>query len=288
MIYSMTGFAVAAAELPHGSLNVELRSVNHRYLEVQFRLPDELRVLETAMRELIAGRLSRGKVECRLNFMPRAAGSGELQLNADLLQQLLRLNRAVQVHSPDSQTLRVADVLRWPGMLGAEGAPLDGLREPALELLKRALGELSATRGREGEKLKAMLLQRVAQMGQLAAGVAPRLPVLLAAYQEKLAARLREALGTSDDERVRQELALFAQKIDVDEELSRLQTHLSEVERILAAGGAVGKRLDFLMQELNREANTLGSKSVAAELSQVSMELKVLTEQMREQIQNIE
>jgi uncharacterized protein (TIGR00255 family) len=278
MIYSMTGFAVAAAEVPHGTLNLELRSVNHRYLEVQFRLPDELRALETAMRELIAARLSRGKVDCRLSFAPLAAGTGELQLNTDLLQQ----------QSPDSQSLRVGEVLRWPGMLGPESVPLEGLKEPALELCRNALDELSSTRGREGEKLKAMLLQRIVHMRHLAAGVAPRLPKLLAAYQEKLAGRLREALGTSDDERVRQELALFAQKIDVDEELSRLQAHLSEVERILDTGGAAGKRLDFLMQELNREANTLGSKSVAAEVSQVSMELKVLIEQMREQIQNIE
>jgi uncharacterized protein (TIGR00255 family) len=288
MIYSMTGFAVAAAEVPHGTLNLELRSVNHRYLEVQFRLPDELRALETAMRELIAARLSRGKVDCRLSFAPLAAGTGELQLNTDLLQQLLHLNRVVQAQSPDSQSLRVGEVLRWPGMLGPESVPLEGLKEPALELCRNALDELSSTRGREGEKLKAMLLQRIVHMRHLAAGVAPRLPKLLAAYQEKLAGRLREALGTSDDERVRQELALFAQKIDVDEELSRLQAHLSEVERILDTGGAAGKRLDFLMQELNREANTLGSKSVAAEVSQVSMELKVLIEQMREQIQNIE
>jgi uncharacterized protein (TIGR00255 family) len=288
MIYSMTGFAVADAEVPHGTLNLELRSVNHRYLEVQFRLPDELRMLETAMRELIAARLSRGKVDCRLNFAPLAAGTGELQLNTDLLQQLLHLNRTVQAQSPDSQSLRVGEVLRWPGMLGPESVSLEGLKEPALALCRSALDELSATRGREGEKTKAMLLQRIVQMRQLAAGVAPRLPKLLAAYQEKLAGRLREALGASDDERVRQELALFAQKIDVDEELSRLQAHLTEVERILDAGGAVGKRLDFLMQELNREANTLGSKSVATEVSQVSMELKVLIEQMREQIQNIE
>ena len=288
MIYSMTGFAAVAAEVPHGTLNLELRSVNHRYLEVQFRLPDELRALEGAMRELIAARLSRGKVDCRLNFVPLAVGTGELQLNTDLLQQLLHVSRTVQAQSPDSQSLRVGEVLRWPGMLGPESVPLEGLKEPALELCRSALDELSATRGREGEKTKAMLLQRVVQMRQLAAGVAPRLPKLLAAYQEKLAGRLREALGTSDDERVRQELALFAQKIDVDEELSRLQAHLTEVERILDAGGAVGKRLDFLMQELNREANTLGSKSVAAEVSQVSMELKVLIEQMREQIQNIE
>jgi uncharacterized protein (TIGR00255 family) len=284
----MTGFAVATRELEQGALTLELRSVNHRYLEVMFRVPDEFRVLEPVMREAIASHLNRGKIDCRLSFTAAAPTAGPQQLNTELLQQLAELNRVVQSQLPESAPLRVIDILRWPGILGQQGGALENQLEGCAALLQSALGDLVATRQREGEKLKILLLQRLEQMGVLIAGIAPRLPQLLAAHEEKLAARLREVLGSSDDDRVRQELALFAQKIDVDEELSRLRAHISEVRRVLDKGGVAGKRLDFLMQELNREANTFGSKSVATETSQVSMELKVLIEQMREQIQNIE
>ena len=288
LIYSMTGYAVVTQEVPHGSLNLELRSVNNRYLDIQFRLPDEFRLLESVMREFLATRLSRGKVDCRLSFS-RSAGTEELQqINPELLQKLLELDRTVKVALPDARSLSVADILRWPGMLGADALPAGNLREPCMELLRVALDEFVAARAREGEKLKAMLLERLDKMRQLTTAVSPRIPALLAAFQEKLTMRLREATVNCDDDRIRQELILFASKIDVDEELSRLQTHLDEVERILVKGGAVGKRLDFLMQELNREANTLGSKSADAEVSKVAMELKVLIEQMREQVQNLE
>lgn len=288
MIYSMTGFAAVSTELAQGTLNLELRSVNHRYLEIQFRLSEEFRMLEPAMREAIAKQLTRGKVDCRLNYTERESGQNLLEINTGLLQQLAEINRQIQERIPDSQSLRVLDILKWPGMLGPETPAAESLRETSRALLQQALEELSGTRAREGEKLKELLLQRVAQIEELIATVSPKIPELLKTHQEKLAARLQEAMGSSDDDRIRQELALFAQKIDVDEELSRLKTHLSEVKRVLGAGGTVGKRLDFLMQELNREANTLGSKSVATDISQVSMELKVLIEQMREQIQNIE
>ena len=288
LIYSMTGYAVVTREVPHGSLNLELRSVNNRYLDIQFRLPDEFRSLESVMRELLTARLSRGKVDCRLSFS-RLAGTGDLQqINPELLQKLLELNNTVRAALPDARSLGVADILRWPGMLGVDTLPAEDLREPCLELLRVALDEFAAARAREGEKLKAMLLERLGRMRQLTTEVAPRIPALLAAFQEKLTLRLREAMVNCDDDRIRQELALFAGKIDVDEELTRLKTHLDEVERILLKGGAVGKRLDFLMQELNREANTLGSKSADAEVSKVAMELKVLIEQMREQVQNLE
>ena len=288
LIYSMTGYAVVTREVPHGSLNLELRSVNNRYLDIQFRLPDEFRSLESVMRELLTARLSRGKVDFRLSFS-RLAGTGDLQqINPELLQKLLELNNTVRAALPDARSLGVADILRWPGMLGVDTLPAEDLREPCLELLRVALDEFAAARAREGEKLKAMLLERLGRMRQLTTEVAPRIPALLAAFQEKLTLRLREAMVNCDDDRIRQELALFAGKIDVDEELTRLKTHLDEVERILLKGGAVGKRLDFLMQELNREANTLGSKSADAEVSKVAMELKVLIEQMREQVQNLE
>ena len=288
MIYSMTGFAAASAELPGGSLNLDLRSVNHRYLEVQFRLNDEFRTLEPAMREAIGKQLTRGKVDCRLGYTPIADGQRPLHLNTVLVQQLVQLDAAVRDYSPGSVALSVSDILRWPGVIAAEEASAERLHETCLGLLQTALDDLSASRQREGEKLKQMILDRVAQMEVLANQAKPRIPGLVATFQERLATRLKEAGVNCDDDRIRQELALFAQKIDVDEELSRLQAHLSEVKRVLQASGAAGKRLDFLMQELNREANTLGSKSVDAEISQVSMEMKVLVEQMREQIQNIE
>ncbi len=287
-IYSMTGYAVVARELPQGSLNLELRSVNNRYLDIQFRLPDEFRLLEVTMREFLTARLNRGKIECRVSFSGIASTEDLQHINADLLQKLLALNRTVRAALPDAHGLEVADILRWPGMLRANSLPAESLREPCLELLAVALHELAAARAREGEKLKVVLLERLSRMRSLAAEVAPRIPALLVAFQEKIKARLHDAMINCDDERIRQELTLFAGKIDVDEELSRLQAHFEEVERVLRKGGAVGKRLDFLMQELNREANTVGSKSVDAEVSKISIELKVLIEQMREQVQNLE
>jgi uncharacterized protein (TIGR00255 family) len=288
MIYSMTGYAVVTKEVPRGSLNLELRSVNNRYLDIQFRLPDELRLLEASMREFLAVRLNRGKVECRLSFFQLMGAADPLRINANLLQKLLELDRTVRVALPDARGLEVADILRWPGILGADSPSAEDLCEPCMQLLHAALDEFAAARAREGEKLKAILLERLGKMRRLTADVSPRIPALLAAFQEKIRSRLQEAMINHDDDRIRQELLLFTSKIDVDEELSRLQTHLDEVERVLSSGGAIGKRLDFLMQELNREANTIGSKSVDAEVSKISLELKVLIEQMREQVQNIE
>jgi uncharacterized protein (TIGR00255 family) len=205
-----------------------------------------------------------------------------------LLQRLAELERDVRAVMPAAQPLRSGEVLRWPGMLGDAATAADALREPCLALLREALSELCATRLREGGKLRDMILERVAKMQALVDRVAPLLPQAIAAYQEKLAARLREALASNDDERIRQEIAVFGIKVDVAEELNRLAAHLQEVKRVLEAGGAAGKRLDFLMQELNRETNTLGSKSVSREVSESVIELKLLIEQMREQIQNIE
>ncbi len=288
----MTGYAAASAELDSGSLTLELRAVNHRYLDIQLRMPDELRVFEGAMREAISAQLQRGKVECRVNFAARTAQSGAT-LNRGLLLQLAAWNREVQDELPEARSLSVADVLRWNGVLETPTASADELRAALLDLLQEALLEFSASRAREGEKLKDFLLQRVEKIESLRDGVIPHVPAAIAAYEQKLTARLREAMQSAPandvlDERIRQEITLFASKIDVDEELSRLASHLTEMRRILVQGGAVGKRLDFLMQELNREANTLGSKSVDAEVSRSAMEMKILIEQMREQIQNLE
>jgi uncharacterized protein (TIGR00255 family) len=288
MIYSMTGYAVASAELDSGSLSLELRSVNSRYLDLQLRMPDEFRTFEPALREAISAQLTRGKTECRINFSSRSASNSGAQLNQPLLQQLAKWNNEVRQTIPEAQSLTVNDVLRWNGMLESAAANTEELQSSLMELMQKVLVEFSAARAREGEKLKDFLLLRVEQIETLRAAVAPHVPAAIAAYEEKMRARLREALGGNDDERVRQEITLYASKIDVDEELSRLHSHLTEMRRILAKGGAVGKRLDFLMQELNREANTLGSKSVDAEVSRTAMEIKILIEQMREQIQNLE
>jgi len=288
MIYSMTGFATAATEQETGSLTLDLRAVNHRYLDLQLRVPDEFRSLEPVLRETIASQLTRGKIECRITFAARQSEQNPAQLNRILLRQLAQWNDEVRAVLPDARCLGVADVLRWNGVLQSATLSADTQRIAVLELLQQVLLDFAAAREREGDKLKEFLLQRVTQVETLCTGVAPRIPAAVAAYEEKLAVRMRAVLQGDDNERLHQEISLFASKIDVDEELSRLRTHLIEMKRVLAQGGTVGKKLDFLMQELHREANTLGSKSVDAEVSRASMEMKLLIEQMREQIQNIE
>ena len=286
MISSMTGYAASSIELSGLNLALDVRSVNSRYLEIQFRMNEELRALEPLLRERIAQQVQRGKLECRVTLNSAALAPTQ-QLNVSLLERLASLGEQVRAHLPEVAPMSLADVLRWPGMLDDSTRQQD-LAQPCLALLDTVLREFKASRQREGDKLKQHLLQRVTAMEVQIARVAPRLPELVRAYQAKLVARFTEVLGSADDERIRQEIALFAQKIDVDEELTRLATHLKEMRRILDDNGAAGKRLDFLMQELNREANTLGSKSVSVETTQVAMELKVLIEQMREQIQNLE
>lgn len=288
-IYSMTGYAVCARELAgSGTLTVEIRAVNNRYLDIQFRLPEELRAIEPALRELLAAKLTRGKIECRITLAASVATPAAPELNEAMLQQLAALNAQVLKVFPQAGSLRAADVLRWPGVSSADTLPAEALRNACREATAEALGEFMAARAREGAKLKDAILQHASTIEQRVAEVAPRLPAAIAAFQEKLAQRLKEALGSADDERIRQEIVLYAGKIDVDEELTRLKTHIAELRRILGKGGAAGKRLDFLMQELNREANTLGSKAADIEITRVSMDLKLLIEQMREQIQNIE
>ncbi|HJV28781.1 MAG TPA: YicC/YloC family endoribonuclease [Aromatoleum sp.] len=288
MIHSMTGFAVQTRDLGQVSLNLELRSVNSRYLDLFFRIGDELRQAEPALRELITGRLTRGKVECRLNLHTNGAAPRNLALNAGLLDQLREAQARVRASLPEASPLSVSEVLRWPGMLADDGVGFNELQPALLEMARAALDEFVATRRREGEKLATMITERLVRMRELVALAQPRVPEIVADYQERLSTRLREAVASLDEDRIRQEVALFAQRIDVAEELSRLTAHLEEVARILKAGGAAGKRLDFLMQELNREANTLASKSAATDITGVAMEMKVLIEQMREQVQNIE
>jgi uncharacterized protein (TIGR00255 family) len=287
-IQSMTGYAAASRDVGRAILHLELKSVNSRFLDLAFRIADDLRFMEPQLRELIGGRVQRGKVECRLNLLPAVAAPREATLNQTLMAQLASWQSAVHGVFPDAAPLAVADVLRWPGVLGDETLAADSLQQECMTLAQTLLDDLVASRGREGAKLAAMLSERVVRMRELVADVAPKIPLQVAEYQEKLANRLREALASSDEERIRQEVGLFAARIDVAEELSRLSAHLDEVARVLGRGGAAGKRLDFLMQELNREANTLASKSVSNELTAIAVELKLLVEQMREQVQNIE
>ncbi|TCW29538.1 YicC/YloC family endoribonuclease [Gulbenkiania mobilis] len=288
MIQSMTGFAAVSREFAGGVLTLELRAVNHRYLDIQMRLPEELRVIESQLREAIAAKVSRGKLECRIGLNQSEATQPTLELNREYVARLVGVAAEVQDLAPQAKGLSVGELLRWPGVLQTNTLAPEELHRLCFESLNRGLADFNASRSREGEKLRDILNERVAGMEQIITSVKPRLPEILDNYMNKLSARLREAVDNVDDDRLKQEFALFAQKIDVDEELSRLSSHLSEVKRILKAGGQAGKRLDFLMQELNREANTLGSKSVSTETTQASVELKVLIEQMREQIQNIE
>ena len=288
MILSMTGFAAAAAELPGISLAVELRSVNHRYLDVTIKLPDELRTLEPVLRERLAAAQKRGKVECRVSLARIVGAAGTLALNIERVQQLRDAAAGIARTIPGTPPLTTADILRWPGVMVDATISAEALAEQIDQLVQQALSELTSARAREGSKLRAVLEERCADIETQLARIAPRMPALHVAYMEKLGGRLREAGLEPNDERLKQELALFATRIDVAEEVARLTTHVAEMRRVLGQGGTVGKRLDFLAQELHREANTLGSKSVDAELSQVSLELKVLIEQMREQVQNLE
>jgi len=288
MTTSMTGFAAHSLNLEHASVNIDLRSVNQRYLELHFRLADEFRPLEPQLRELINQRLARGKVECRIGLMPLPAASQDNGLNPGVLERLAQWQTEVLQRLPDSPPLSVNEILRWPGAVPTATLSPEELNEAALAGLRATLDELVESRRREGAKLKQHILERLAAAEVQVATLRPLLPALAAAQRDKLAERLRDALGEAGHERLAQEVALAAQKADIDEELSRLATHFAEVRRVLDQAGAVGKRLDFLMQELHREANTLGSKSVALETSRVSLELKVLIEQMREQVQNVE
>ncbi len=288
MIHSMTGYAALQRDLGAAIIHLELKSVNSRYLDINFRLGEELRFLEMPLRELIATRVGRGKFECRGGLLPAATGMRDLAPNAELLNQLAGLQTKVQAVLPQATPLSVAEILRWPGVLGEQSLDAETLQRECLALAGAALDEFSATRAREGEKLASMILERVARMHELVRQAGPLLPLALTDYQERLSTKLREAVANLDEERIRQEIGVYATRIDVAEELSRLTAHLGELERVLQKGGAVGKRLDFLMQELNREANTLSSKSVCKDITVIALEMKLLIEQMREQIQNLE
>ena len=305
----MTGFALARRDHRVGAIVLEIRSVNSRYLDPQFRLSDELRAGEAILRESITAKVARGKLDVRY-YIHRNAGASESVIAADrLLVQLEALDRSVRAKLPDARPLSVNEVLHWPGVLESGDIAVDEVLTLTKELAVDALDQLALARAREGERLAAAILERVTTMEAIAERLQPAVPRLVEAHQQKLEQRLAAALGIVFDaadetgagqaaastvtraealDRIRQEITLYGTRIDVSEELSRLAGHLAEVRAILKRGGAVGKRLDFMMQELNREANTLGSKSAAAELADAAVELKLAIEQIREQVQNLE
>lgn len=284
----MTAFTRQQIEQEWGSLVWEIRSVNHRYLETSVRLPDTFRGLENRIREAVRKRLSRGKVECQLRFQATESSNVNIAINLDLVEQLLQANREIQSQFGSESTINSMDVLRWPGVIADRQLDLGKIEEEAHTLFMTALDDLVATRSREGSDLQGFLQQRIDSIRFVVAETREKMPEILAAQRQNLLDRLAELKAELEPARLEQEVALLAQKADVDEELDRLDSHLGEVERVLLASGQKGRRLDFLMQELNREANTLSSKSVVAETTRGAVELKVLIEQMREQIQNIE
>lgn len=287
MIRSMTAFATCERAVAGGQLACELRAVNHRFLELSVRAPEELRAAEGAMRERVAQRVSRGKVDLGFRLRTDASARSELSVNEGLLAQLSLLARKHHGQFP-GMTVDFVDLLRYPGVVEDAQPDAAGLQAAALSLLDETLAEFVAAREREGAKLAAVMRERVDGIERIAAQVREWLPEIRAALRARLDARLADLKQPLDPGRLEQEIVLNLQKMDVDEELDRLASHVAEARRVLALPEAVGRRLDFLMQEFNREANTLGSKSVDARTTQAAVELKVLIEQLREQVQNLE
>lgn len=288
MICSMTAFARADAETEVGVFSWELRAVNHRYLEISTRLPEELRHLEGVVRERVGAKVNRGKVDCTLRFKPGTAAGTQLSINEDLLQRLLSVMAVVAQRAPQCGTPTALDILHWPGVLNMEELNKEAIQSRALALLADVLKDFHATRQREGAKLKDVILSRCDALDERVGAVRQRLPELAPRMRQRLSERLAAIKEELDSHRIEQEIAIFAQKIDVAEELDRLDVHLAETRRVVAEGGAVGRRLDFLMQEFNREANTLASKAGDVDVTRAAVDMKVLIEQMREQVQNIE
>lgn len=302
-ISSMTGYATATRETDAGTVTIELKSVNSRFLDLQFRINDELRAVEPLLREAIMARVARGKVECRLSFGRKVAGGGKQALNDALLDSLTAWQDQIRSRFRDASPLSVNELLRWPGMLEEAELGPEALQLAVTAALQPVLDAFIESRTREGTALEAMLLSRIDDMEAIVQRITPLIPQIISQFQQKATERLQEALGLALHgntppaaalpreealERIRQEVTLYGIRIDIAEELSRLSAHLAETRHILKKGGQVGKRLDFMMQELNREANTIGSKAAAKELSDASMALKLLIEQMREQVQNLE
>ncbi|MEW5757510.1 MAG: YicC/YloC family endoribonuclease [Pseudomonadota bacterium] len=288
MINSMTAFARAEAQGDWGAMSWELKSVNHRYLDVTVRLPEELRLLEPAVRERLAERLQRGKVECQLRFQVGEAALARFTVNEKLAKELSHASRLVDSLLYNPSPVNSLDLLRWPGVLTVQAPDPELLQRQAMALLDQALKDLSAARAREGARLQELVVQRCQAMQEITRAIRARLPQVQAQFRAKLEEKLAELKIQFDEGRLEQEVVLLVNKSAIDEELDRLETHLIEVNRIFQQGGACGRRLDFLMQEFNRESNTIASKSADKEITRHALDLKVLIEQAREQIQNVE
>lgn len=300
-IYSMTGYAVTTRETAAGTITVELKSVNSRFLDLQFRINDDLRAVEPLLREAIVGRIARGKVECRLSFGRKTSTDAAQKLNEETLLSLRNLEQQILTQFPNAAQMTTNELLRWPGVIEEAQIGQETLQAEVLATMKETLEAFVVSRAREGASLHDVVTARIDTMEEIVKRVTPLVPQVIAQFQQKAIGRLQEALGIAIDnntvanpsreeimERIRQEVTLYGIRIDIAEEIARLSTHLTETRHILKKGGQVGKRLDFMMQELNREANTLGSKAAIKELADASMELKILIDQIREQIQNLE
>jgi len=288
MIRSMTAFALASSEQAGAELTWELRSVNHRYLEVFVRLPEELRAMEPLVRERVTARLGRGKLECVLRCSWAPAQATVLEIDKPRLKAVLNACREIETRSSEATSPGVMELLRWPGVVREPEPDTGAAQQHALELLDEALDELVATREREGEQIKGLLSVRLEGVDTQVAKARARLPEVQQKMRSRMETKLADLAAKADNDRLEQELVILTQKLDIDEELDRLDGHVTETRRVLERDEPVGRRLDFLMQEFNREANTLGSKSADGETTAVSVELKVLIEQMREQVQNVE
>lgn len=303
-ICSMTGYAVNTHETTNGTLTIEVKSVNSRFLDLQFRINDDLRALEPALREAIMARVTRGKVECRLSFGRKVAASATQALNITALNAVATLQADLRRQFTDAAPLSVGELLRWPGVIEEAEMGQETLQADVSAAMQTTMDAFVESRAREGNALQTMLLSRVNDMEEIIQRITPLIPQVVAQFQQKATDRMQEALGlavkngdastqptiTREEalDRIRQEVTLYGIRVDVAEELTRLSAHLVETRAILKKGGQVGKRLDFMMQELNREANTVGSKAAVKELSDAAMAMKLLIEQMREQVQNLE
>ncbi len=288
MIRSMTAFASSEAQIGSLTINCELRSVNHRYCDISLKLPDRLRFLEGDIRRGITAKIKRGKIECSLNYKKHSQDEQQFKINPQAVEELLGTTAKIEAMMNSPASFSALDVLAVPGVQQESEIDKETLTTGIHSLLNMALAQMLEMRGREGEKLKGLLEERCQKMAYYVVTAHQRMPEVLKAIRNRLIERINELLEDPDFDRLEQEMVLMMQKLDVNEELERLETHIAEVGRILQQKEPVGRRLDFLMQEMNREANTLGSKSADKEITQISIELKVLIEQMREQIQNIE
>ena len=288
MFYSMTGFARTEQKLKEGLMFWEVRSVNHRYLEIQLRLPEGWRSLEPKLREIVSQRLARGKVDGSLSFRESTDVKQALQLNLDLADQLIAHSENLAKHMVKPAAVSPLAVLRWPGVLQEPSIDSGNIIEPAATLLADAIDTLCETRAREGERIRNLLDQRLTEITTLVAAIRVRTPKILMQIRNRMQERAKSLGVQLEPQRLEQEMLLLAQKSDIDEELDRLDAHVAEIEDTMTTGSPAGRRLDFLMQELNREANTLASKAADAETTRQTVDLKVLIEQMREQIQNVE